>query len=302
MKNTKETRLLLLTPFILILSLQLPAQEIAAEPKEIIKLRYFNDNNSVQYLLLENQLKTGSKIEPVAGKIFQLYLDNASDSSLAGVMKTDKTGKAKAFLPETLKDVWNDTSVHRFIAIVPGKEDEPVELVIAKARISVDTLFEEGSRQVEASVQKFENGKWQPAEGVEMRIGVNRLGGGILSINEESGFTTDSTGVVKAEFKRADLPGDQAGNIILIVKVDDNDIYGNLKVEKTVPWGKKLTADNSFFERRSLWSTRFNTPLWLLIMAGSIVIGVWGTIGYLVWQIVRIKRLGGKSANDSINM
>jgi hypothetical protein len=87
------------------------------------------------------------------------------------------------------------------------------------------------------------------------------------------------------------LPGDQKGTIVLAARVEDNDQYGNLLVEKTVSWGTALRPENNFFDQRTLWSTRFRTPFWLLFMAYSIFIGVWGTIIYLVWQIVKIKKL-----------
>ena len=101
-----------------------------------------------------------------------------------------------------------------------------------------------------------------------------------------------STGIVSVEFKRDSLPGDIKGNFILAAKVEDNDQFGNLLVEKTVPWGVTLKPDQSFFNQRTLWSTRFRTPLWLMLMAYSIVIAVWGNIIYLVLQIVKIKKLG----------
>ncbi len=298
MKKRNHIILFLIAPFILVFTSDRAAgQEDPVEAKEIVRLRYFNDNNKVQYLLLESQLKTGSKVEPVAGKSFHIYLDSTSDDNLVSELKTDNTGKAKTFLPTSLKTAWEQSSIHKFIAVVPGK-DETIELDITKARIQVDTLFEDGVRSVTVNVQKYENGEWLPANEVEMRIGVNRLGGGILSINDEASFTTDSTGIITTEYNRMDLPGDQAGNITLIAKVDDNDLYGNLKVEKTVPWGEKVKADESFFGKRALWSTRFKTPIWLLTMAGSVVIGVWATIGFLVWQIVRIKRLGSANTSD----
>ncbi|HUM65475.1 MAG TPA: hypothetical protein PLV32_06510, partial [Chitinophagaceae bacterium] len=84
--------------------------------------------------------------------------------------------KAKTFLPASLKTSWEQGPIHKFIALVPGK-DETIELVIAKARIQLDTIFEEGVRSVTVNVQKYENGEWLPANEVEMRIGVNRLGG-----------------------------------------------------------------------------------------------------------------------------
>ncbi len=135
------------------------------------------------------------------------------------------------------------------------------------------------------------NNEWVPAKDVEMKVGVER-NGSILSAGDKETYTTDSTGIVSVEFKRDSLPGDIKGNFILAAKVEDNDQFGNLLVEKTVPWGVTLKPDQSFFNQRTLWSTRFKTPLWLLFMAYSIVIGVWGTIIYLALQIVKIKKLG----------
>jgi len=80
--------------------------------------------------------------------------------------------------------------------------------------------------------------------------------------------------------------------MVLVAKVEDNDQYGNLLVQKTVPWGVALKTNNGFFNQRTLWTTRFRAPLWLLFMAYSITIGVWGTIIYLVLQIFRIKKIG----------
>jgi hypothetical protein len=128
-----------------------------------------------------------------------------------------------------------------------------------------------------------------------MRVGVHRLGG-ILSANEDATFTTDSSGSIKVDFKRDSLPGDQKGNIVLIAKVEDNDQYGNLMIEKTVPWGVVVKPGSNFFDQRALWATRFRTPLWLLFMANSIIIGVWVTIFYLVFQIIRIKKIGTPSS------
>ena len=91
--------------------------------------------------------------------------------------------------------------------------------------------------------------------------------------------------------KRIPCP-DMYGNLILVARVEDNDQYGNLLVEKTVFCGVAIKQGKNFSDQRTLWSTRFKTPFWLLFVAYSIVIGVWGTIIYLVFQIVKIKKLG----------
>ena len=105
-----------------------------------------------------------------------------------------------------------------------------------------------------------------------MKVGVDRSGG-ILSAGDAETYTTDTAGGIAVEFKRDSLPGDEQGNFTLIAKIDDNETYGNLRIEKVVPWGTAVVYDRDFFDQRNLWTTRFRSPFWLLFMAYGIVIG-----------------------------
>lgn len=268
------------------------AQKDSVVSKEIISLKYYNENGGMQYLVLENKLKTGQKVEPLNNKTFQLFLDSVAAPNKIGGVTTDNDGRAKSFLPPELKGSWGASAQHKFLAVALGKEDEiAAELEITKARITVDTISSGEARSIVAQASKYENGEWIPAGEVEMKVGIQRLGG-ILSAGDAETYTTDSSGAVTVEITKDSLPGDQQGNIVLAIKVEDNDQYGNLLVEKTVPWGIAEKSGNNFFDQRKLWATKFRTPLWLLFMAYSIVIGVWGTIFYLVLQIIRIKKIG----------
>ena len=294
MKKLKKNKFIfLLLPLLFaLLTNTVAAQEDSVIAKELVKLKYFNDNNSVQFLILENSLKTGKKIEPLKNKIFQLYLDSNKTENLIAKVTTDENGKAKSFLPPSLKDVWEASPRHKFIAVAAGKEEEPAaEIEIVQAKIKIDTASKDGVRSIVVQVMKYENSEWVPANEVEMKVGIQRHGG-ILSAGDEETYTTDSIGTAAVELKKDSLPGDQNGNIVLVAKVEDNDLFGNMVIEKTVPWGVAVKSNHSFFDQRTLWTTRFRTPFWLLFMAYSIVIGVWGTIFYLIIQIIRIKKLG----------
>jgi hypothetical protein len=293
MKKCKKSKFfLLLLPLLATwIANSVAAQEDSIVSKELVKLKYFNDNNNVQFLVLESSLKTGKKIEPLKDRVYQLYLDSNKAENLVARVSTDKDGKAKAFLPPSLKAAWEANAVHKFIAIAEGQEEPAQEVEITKAKIRIDTTAGGESKSLGVEVMKYENGEWVPAPEVEMKIGIRRHGG-ILSAGDEEIYTTDSSGIATVEFTKDSLPGDANGNIIMVAKVEDNDLFGNILVEKAVPWGVAVKGDGNFFDKRSLWSTRIRTPLWLLFMAWSIVIGVWGTIFYLVFQIVKIKKLG----------
>jgi len=269
------------------------AQEKTETVKKYVTLRYFNENNSLQYLLLTAVAKTDMGVMPQKGVDFSLYLDEQSAASLIGTAKTDMEGSAKYFIPPSLKSSWDSAAHHLFIAVANEGTDEEQsqETEITKAQISIDTLNEEGVRSITAEVKKLENGEWVAVPDVEMKIGVKRLGG-VLSGGDEPSYTTDENGMVQVEFTKENLPGDENGNLILRARVEDNDEVGNLIIEKQVPWGVQKNITKNFFEQRTLWSTRFHTPYWLLIIAYSIVLSVWGTLIYLVFQLIKIKKLG----------
>lgn len=274
------------------------AQGEPVEPKEIVLLHYFNENNSLQYLLLESSLKTGKKIEPQSNKVFQLYLDSNDPANLITKVLTDKNGRAKAVIPIKLKSLWDSKSTHSFVAIAEGtskEEETTTEFIITKSKINMDTTNEDGVRNIIVSVMKLENENWVPAADVEMKVGVLRMDKSILSAGEEDSYTSDSAGMVTVDFKKIGLPGDLKGNITLVASVGDNDELGNLLIEKKINWGVAVKEDKSFFDQRALWKTRSRTPYWLLLIAYSIVIGVWGTILYLVFQLVKLKKIGAKN-------
>lgn len=267
----------------------LPIEMSAQEAKKIVKLRYFNTDNNVQYVLLESMLKKEKVLTPNSHQSYKLYLDSAGTNLIAN-LTTDETGKAKAFLPPTLKSVWDASPQHTFI-VTAGEEEIISDFAITKAKITLDTANADGTRSITATVMKMANASWVPAADVEMKIGVRRLGS-ILPAGDEETYTTDSSGSVTVEFKKLNLPGDQKGNLVLMARVDDNDELGNLLAVKNALWGVATKVDTGFFDRRTLWSTRFRTPYWLLFMAYSIIIGVWGTLIYLIFQVLKIKKLG----------
>jgi len=287
-----------LTCFFLVGKISIAQNE--EKPSLMLNVSHYTSNNSLQYLKVQTQIRANNKIQPVKNVPVQLYLDSVAESNLIGKVWTNEKGSAETNIPSGLKNLWVPSTNHKFIAIAkanPKDEETTTELEIAKAKIEIDTLNEDGTRSVTAKVFSFENGDWVPAKDVEVKIGVKRSGGSSLKIGEDESYTTDSLGQVSGEFKLDSLPtNDLKGNIVLIAKIEDNDQFGNLSIEKTVSWGKYY-QHSSGFGQRALWAPRFKSPLWLIFMAYSIVVGVWGTLIYLIVQIFKMKRLGKGSAS-----
>ncbi|MEO7924743.1 MAG: hypothetical protein ABIR30_13760 [Chitinophagaceae bacterium] len=285
----------LLPLLFILINTRVSAQEDSVTTEEVVAIKYYSENNRMQYLIVQSMLKTGKKTSPLKNKSFQVYLDSIAPGNLIAKLTTDKDGKAKCFLPPALKAVWDATASHKFFATAPGKEEEALaSLEILKATIQLDTSSADGARNITVAIKKYENGEWTPASEVEMKVGIQRLGS-ILSAGDEATYTTDSSGTVTVPFAKDSLPGDTKGNFILAASVEDNDQLGNLSIKKVVPWGVAMKPGKDFFAQRTLWTTRFRTPFWLLFIAYAIVLSVWGTLIYLIVQLFKIKKLGNLS-------
>jgi hypothetical protein len=259
----------------------------------VINIGYHMTNNKMIYLIVNTKTKIDTKFQPVKNSVISLYLDSIGENNFIAKLTTNEAGIAKAFLPPRLKTTWESTASHKFLAVAEANKEfgkTEGEATVTKTKLSVDTTSDGETRSIIVSVSALKGTEWTPAKDVEMKVGISRMGG-ILSAGDEETYTTDSSGSVTVEFKKDSLPGDEKGNIMLAAKVEENDEYGNLLIEKEVRWGVAFKPDNNFFNQRTLWSKSSRTPPWLLFIAYSNVIGVWGTILYLVREMFKIKKL-----------
>ncbi len=268
------------------------AQDDARSPL-VVGVSYYSIDNKLPYLMVNAKSKVNGKFQPVNGAVIKLYLDKDSSGKglgLIGKVVTNEKGKGGTDIPPALEQIWKASATHTFMAVTDKTkqfDETNTEISVAKARITIDTADD---KNVTAMVTEFKGNAWVPVKGVDVKLGIKRLGGD-LQIGEEQSYTTDSLGQVKGEFKKLGMPGDAAGNLVLVAKVEDNDQYGNLRIEKSIPWGVKFVAGYDF-GKRALWASRFHSPFWLVFMAYAIVISVWGTLIYLVFLLIKVKKLG----------
>ena len=290
MKKYKLFQLLFVVIIGLVPSL-LMAQDAVEKPALLLSLKYFNNNNKTHHLEVQAKSKIDGKFQMIANVPVQFYISSDADkSNILGKAITDAKGMAAIIIPASAKTQWLSTANQTFVVVsTPTKvyEETKSELAITKAKLQIDTV---DGRIINAKLLALVDTTWTPIAGVDVIVGVKRLGG-ILNANETPTYSTDSSGAVMAEFKRDSLPGDKKGNLILTASVIDNDVYGNLSVEMVAPWGKYYPYDSKFDER-TLFARRGHSPLWLEILAYAIVVGVWAVIIHLLLQLRKIIKLG----------
>ncbi len=255
-----------------------------------ITVSYFISNNMIPSLMVKVKTKVDGKFKNVEGISLKLFLDKDTAGKFIAKVVTNDAGEATTYIPSSLKSQWGKTLKHTFVATFDGNnkyEAAKGDVTIAKAKILIDAGSD---KTVTATVFEMKDTTWVPVKGVDVVLAVKRMNAD-LPINDKPTFTTDSTGKASGDFKRDSIPGDAKGNIVLVAKVLDNDQYGNLSIEKTVPWGAKFAMLNTF-DKRTLFATRDKAPVWLQLIAYSIMFAVWGILVYLVFNVFKIKKLG----------
>lgn len=273
---------------ILLVNQILIAQKVKNEL--IISLAYYNNNNQTQYLKANAKTKVDGKFQQVSNISLAFYINDANTKLLLGKATTDHNGNAVMQVKSVASEIWNSSNSPTFS--VSNQDDKiyntsEATVSIVKAKIIIDTLED---KTIVATLLELKDSLWMPIREVDVRIAVKRILGE-LNVSETATYTSDSIGMVTAEFARDSLPGDVKGNLIVIVKLDDHELYGNITAEKLVPWGIKPNHISTFNER-SLFARQGLTPIWLEVLAYSIVLVVWLIIFYLILQIKKLIKLG----------
>jgi hypothetical protein len=262
----------------------------ATEKKDpLLTVGYRSINNREQYVFVNAKVKVNRRFQPVPLLSVKVYVD----SLLIGSGTLNDAGFLTLPIPAAAQQVWRSGDTHKLMASSAANKDyneASGDATVNKARITIDTG---DSKVITAKVEQLANGNWIPLKDVAVKIGVRRLDADLAVADKES-YTTDSTGVAAATFTHEGLPGNSKGDITLVAKVVDNENIGSLEISKQVQWGAP-TRYVSNFGKRTLFATRFKTPVWLLVMAYGIFLTAWSVIIYLISQVFRIRKVGLQS-------
>ncbi len=268
------------------------AQDTEEAPVNL-NLKYYMPENNIPFIKVITNKKVGRQFEAVKGIAVNVYFGEVAESKLMGKIITAANGEGRVAFPSSFKSSWDSLDVFTIVAeSVPAAKEESLsaEMTIKKAILVLDTANDDGTRTVSAQLKEKRGDEWVAIPEIEMKLKIKRSLGNLNLGNEEI-FTADEEGTASSEFVKDSMPGDEKGNLVIMARVEDNDDYGNLTVEKTVPWGKPVLSVAHVWER-TLWSTGTNAPLWLIVLAFVITGGVWGTLFYLVRQMFKIRKMG----------
>jgi len=228
-----------------------------------------------------------AKLVPPPGDLAREKAQKQTDGELFYRITTGKAPmpEFRNILPED--DRWG---VIAFLRTFNPKyvQPEPKAAAFTGRIISLALTYSEPMKKVVVTAtEKLKDGSTGNAAGVEIMLFAKRYFGK-MQVGDNK--TTNAQGAAAFEFP-ADLPGNKDGYVDLTAMV--NDPKGMMKTTPaTGSFAIGVKTDKpGLTETRAMWSVRSKAPIWILLTYTLSVIIVWGFILYIVFSLMKIKKL-----------
>ncbi len=149
-------------------------------------------------------------------------------------------------------------------------------------KLSLQFLTTDTTKTVQASLTSM--GK--PVAGPEIHLYVKGLYS-LLPIGKV--VATDATGLANFSFPM-DLPGHKDGMLTVVAKLEKDEKYGSMQTAYEINWGAERKSEPTHWSDRSLSASREKAPMVLVISSVLIIVFIWGTIFFVIYQLFRIKK------------
>ena len=179
-----------------------------------------------------------------------------------------------------------------FKASFAGKDsiESAEELVsVKRARLEITPVKEDSLLTVKVKLIDLGTGTEIAVPETDLGVFVKRMFSS-LKLGEGK---TDEAGEASIEIPN-NLPGDALGNITLLAKIDENEVYGNLEAAITKPWGIPISDELKALPR-ALWGTL--PPLWMPITFLILMTAVWGHYIVIIFELFRLRKEEPKNAS-----
>ena len=257
-----------------------------------LKVYYTKNSDGSKSLKANITYRENRKFVAVQNETISFYSGVDLDKLIKKV-KLNSNGEAVIIVPEELQA----DSLGFFYFAAMFKETETFkksnkEISIKDSRLELS--FNQKSEGRSITIKAFEIRDEEedlPLSEEDVYIFVPTLFG-----NMQIGRSSLEDGSCVIEFP-SDLPGDSVGNLEIIAKIIDSEVYGDVVKTEKIPWGipKPIIQIEETNEKGKLWT--YNAPLWMVITLSILLIGVWSHFGYVIYKMYKINKEGSEKTN-----
>ena len=267
------------------------SQKLEAQDQEKIKMRIKADYTKIidhsNFIDLTTTAKINKRNSGVANLNLTIISENDDDEIELGHATTNHDGKVR-FRIDNLAKLLKDTLGFYNLSVKFKGND-------SFTRASKSISFKDASIETKAFTKDSINYISATLKDIyldsllsetSLKVNIERLFKS-LPIGEEFNYT-DKDGTILVPVENG-IPGID-GNLVIEVILKDSDDYGTVKALVNTTYGKPIVVSNTF-DKRTLWSSRDKTPIFILVFANLLIFGMWGIIIYLITNLFKINKI-----------
>ena len=279
--NKLHTYILLLSLAAMMISGNVLAQK-AKKKTTRIRVEYFRDYNKIESLVATLRIKEERYI-PFTDAVVHFYLVNDTSKVELGTVKTNDAGEARFILVESQNLAKDSLGILTFEAEYAGNKENKGhkrKTSVKQANLEVSFFQKDTIKYIEVNAIELVLDEQVPIEDLKVLFYIK----GTFSLLKFAEEKTDENGNVKIEFP-VYMPGDSAGVITIVVKVEENDDYGTIDSRGDINWGVAVQFAKE--KQRGLGDT--DAPLWMVYTLITLLSVVWFHYLYVIYLIIKIR-------------
>jgi len=251
-----------------------------------LKADYVKIIDGEMYLNIAASSKINKKNVKVSGIELTIFNVINDEKRALGNVTTNLKGETKFFLKSINAITPDSTNTYNLTVLFNGNDTfkkAKKSISFKNAEIKAKHIIKDSINYITATL--IDKSTKEPIINESLDIQVQRLFNP-LKVGDEFNYT-DENGFIIIPVENG-IPGIN-GELIIEVVLNDNDIYGTVKAIVNAPIGSPIVNEDTY-EQRTLWAPRNKTPLFILIFANLLIIGMWGTIIYLITNLFKINK------------
>jgi hypothetical protein len=251
-----------------------------------LKVQYVKIMNGESYFDISASAKVNRKNIKVSDIDLTIYNEVNDEEIKIGETTTNMEGESK-FILQNLHILKPDsTNTYNIVVSFKGNDafkKASKSIDFKNADIKAEIFSKDSLNYISATLINTVTNS--PIANENLNVQIQRLFKP-LQIGEEFN-TTDENGTIVVNIEEG-IPGID-GILNIEVVLNDSDNFGTVKTIIEAPLGTPI-IDQSTFDKRTMWSPRNKTPIFLLIFPNLIIFGIWIIIIYLFINLIKISK------------
>ncbi len=259
--------------------------DISAQGKKTTRLQveYYKNHDKME-MLIATLIAKERRYVPLAGAMIRFYSVNDTSKALLEELVTNDEGKVVLKINDNSKIFYDPSGIMTFEVEYGGNSSyKSVQRQISVKRANLDVFFfqKDSIKSIEVNASEIgPDNLITPIQGLHVRFYIK----GTFSLLDIGKEKTDQYGNARIDFP-VYMPGDTAGVIKIVVKIEDDDDYGTIESRGEINWGIPVKVIKK--ERRGLGDT--DAPLWMVYTLIILLSAVWFHYLYVIYMIIKIK-------------